>query len=196
MLDWLKEILGDAYTEDIDKKISERIGKDFVSRVDFNTTNETKKNLESQLRDRDSQLEDLKKIDVNDLKNKIAQLESENRTSKENSDRQIEAIKRDWAIEKYFEGFAFTSDLAKSAAIQQFKEKEFKFEDGKFLGAEEFMIDLKEKNPTAFESEESERKPIVSRPTGQKRKPDEKMSLMDAMKYKNEHPEIDINDLI
>ena len=47
MLEWLKTILGDAYTEDIDKKVSDEIGKQFVSRADFNTLNETKKTLES-----------------------------------------------------------------------------------------------------------------------------------------------------
>ncbi|MCI1965977.1 MAG: hypothetical protein LKJ17_07595 [Oscillospiraceae bacterium] len=49
MLDWLKAILGDAYTDDIDKKVSAEIGKGFVSRADFNTTNEAKKSLCSDL---------------------------------------------------------------------------------------------------------------------------------------------------
>ena len=39
MLDWLKTILGDAYTEEIDKKVSEEIGKGFVARADFNALN-------------------------------------------------------------------------------------------------------------------------------------------------------------
>lgn len=36
MLSWLKDILGDNYTEDIEKKISQEIGKNFVSKTDFN----------------------------------------------------------------------------------------------------------------------------------------------------------------
>lgn len=43
MLEWLKTILGDTYTEDIDKKVSEEIGKQFVSRADFNTLNKKRK---------------------------------------------------------------------------------------------------------------------------------------------------------
>lgn len=46
MLDWLKTILGEAYSEEIDKKVSDEIGKAFVSRSDFNALNETKKTLE------------------------------------------------------------------------------------------------------------------------------------------------------
>ena len=37
MLEWLKSILADSYTEEIDKQISQEIGKNFVSKADFNT---------------------------------------------------------------------------------------------------------------------------------------------------------------
>ena len=40
MLEWLKTILGDHYTEDIDKQISTEIGKGFVARADFNAKND------------------------------------------------------------------------------------------------------------------------------------------------------------
>ena len=49
MLEWLKTILGDAYTEEIDKKISGEIGKAFVSKADFNSKNEELKNARAQL---------------------------------------------------------------------------------------------------------------------------------------------------
>ena len=46
MLDWLKTILGDAYTEEIDKRISAEIGKGFVARTDFNDLSAAGKNVE------------------------------------------------------------------------------------------------------------------------------------------------------
>lgn len=61
MLEWLKEILGEQYSEDIDKKVSEEIGKNFVAKADFNHVNETKKNLEQQIKDMDKNIADLKK---------------------------------------------------------------------------------------------------------------------------------------
>lgn len=74
MLSWLKEILGDGYTDEFDKKISQEIGKSFVAKSDFNAKNESLKNLEAQIADRDKQLEDLKKStgDVDGLKAQIA----------------------------------------------------------------------------------------------------------------------------
>ena len=53
MLDWLKEILGESWTEEIDKKVSEEIGKGFVSRSDFNTKNEELKTAKATLKERD-----------------------------------------------------------------------------------------------------------------------------------------------
>lgn len=38
-LDWLKPILGDTYSDELDGKISAEIGKHFVSREDFNVKN-------------------------------------------------------------------------------------------------------------------------------------------------------------
>jgi len=38
-LEWLKTILGDAYSDDIDKKVSEEIGKGFVARADLEVFN-------------------------------------------------------------------------------------------------------------------------------------------------------------
>ena len=58
MLDWLKEILGESWTEEIDKKVSDEIGKGFVSRSDFNTKNEELKTAKATLKERDGQIAD------------------------------------------------------------------------------------------------------------------------------------------
>ncbi len=49
MLEFLKEILGDGYTAEIDQKISAEIGKRFVGRDDYNSKNEATKALKAQL---------------------------------------------------------------------------------------------------------------------------------------------------
>ena len=43
MLVWLKEILGDLYTDEIDSSVSKKIGENFVSKADFNEKNEAVK---------------------------------------------------------------------------------------------------------------------------------------------------------
>ena len=55
---WLKEIIGDAYTEDMDAAACQAIGKDFVARADFNAKNTRVKELEAQV----GQLEEAAKV--------------------------------------------------------------------------------------------------------------------------------------
>ncbi|MCM1296511.1 MAG: phage scaffolding protein [Muribaculaceae bacterium] len=107
MLEWLKTILGDAYTEDIDKKVSEEIGKGFVARADFNTLNAEKKALADTVKDRDKQLETLKASsgDTEALKQQIATLQADNATAAKAHEAEIKRLKIDTAV-----------DLALSAA--------------------------------------------------------------------------------
>ena len=76
MLDWLKTILGDHYTEDIDKLVSAEIGKGFVARADFNAKNEDLKGLQGQLKTAQDGLKAFEGVDVNALNGKIQELQS------------------------------------------------------------------------------------------------------------------------
>lgn len=66
-LQWMKDILGDAYTDEMDAKVSAALGERFVARADFNEKTGKVKELETQvtqlnegIKTRDKQLEDLK----------------------------------------------------------------------------------------------------------------------------------------
>ena len=68
MLDWLKDVLGESYSEEIDKKISAEIGKAFVSKADFNAKNEEKKAIAEQLENANKQIEEFKGMDIDGIK--------------------------------------------------------------------------------------------------------------------------------
>ena len=99
MLEWLKTILGDQYTEEIDKKVSDEIGKGFVSRSDFNAVNEAKKGLEKQIGDYNGQLEALKKADPTQLQKQISDLQAENKNTTDQRNETIAQLKLNSAIE-------------------------------------------------------------------------------------------------
>ncbi len=101
MLDWLKTILGDAYTEEIDKKVSEEIGKAFVARADFNTLNAEKKAFADAVKERDKQLEALKAAtgDTEALKTQITALQTENTAAEKAHAEEIKKLKIDTAVE-------------------------------------------------------------------------------------------------
>lgn len=101
MLEWLKPILGEAYTEDLDNKIAAEIGKNFVSKADFNTVNTAKKKAEDDVKARDQQLEDLKKAtgDTEALKKQITDLQTANATAKKTYEDELARIRMDGAVE-------------------------------------------------------------------------------------------------
>ena len=101
MLEWLKAILGDGYTEDIDRKISAEIGKGFVAKADFNAVNEAKKNLENALKERDGQLDGLKNSagDNAQLKKTIDELQKANAEQLKAHEAEIAQLKLDSAVD-------------------------------------------------------------------------------------------------
>ena len=153
MLDWLKTILGDTYTEEIDKKVSAEIGKGFVAKADFNAANEAKKTLETAVSDRDKQIDDLKKIDPTALQAEITRLQGENTQKDADYKKQLDELSYDSAAAVYAGGIKFTSDLARKAYLTELKAANLKLDNGKLMGADDFTKTMREQNPTAFAAE-------------------------------------------
>ena len=75
--EWLKNIIGESYTEETDKKVADELGKLFIAKADFDSVNEAKKALEQQIKDRDKDIADLKKAagDNADLNKRYQELQ-------------------------------------------------------------------------------------------------------------------------
>ena len=89
-----------------------------------------------------AKVEEFEKMDVDGLKNTIQEWENK-----------YNQREYDLSVDKYMQGYKFTSDLAKEATISKFKEQKFKLKDGKLDGAEEFMKKFMEDNKSAFVDE-------------------------------------------
>lgn len=100
-LDWLKEIIGESYTEEMDKQAAAKIGESFVSKADFNTVNEAKKSLEGQIKDRDKDIADLKKTsgDNAELTKKYTELEVKYNTEKTGYDKKLSDMAKSNAVD-------------------------------------------------------------------------------------------------
>ncbi|MBQ7794718.1 MAG: hypothetical protein IJ366_09425 [Clostridia bacterium] len=55
-----------------------------------------------------------------------------------------------YAAEKLFDGYKFSSPLAKEAAMAKFRASEPEFKDGKYTGGEGWIEELKKNEPSAF----------------------------------------------
>ncbi len=150
MLDWLKAILGEAYTEEIDKKVSAEIGKNFVAKADFNTTNEAKKQAEATVAERDRQLETLRAStgDVNALKEQIATLQTQNTEQAKEHAKAIKQLRLDSAIEAALVG-AKAKNVKAVKALLELDKAELN-EDGTVKGLAEQLKALAESPDTGF----------------------------------------------
>lgn len=72
MIEWLKNILGDSWTEDIDKKIDTELDKGFVARADFTAAEEAKKTAEPQLAEANKTIAGYKEMDIDAIRKSAA----------------------------------------------------------------------------------------------------------------------------
>lgn len=159
MLEWLKSILADSYTEEIDKQISQEIGKNFVSKADFNTKSEALKAAEKTIKERDKQLEELKASsgDAEELKAQIATLQTQNADAKKNYDAQITRIMLDSAVDKALSAAKAKNNVAVKALLAEFLSDAKLSDDGSVKGLDEEIAKLEKSENTSFlfESETS-----------------------------------------
>lgn len=139
MLEWLKKILGDNYTPEIDTAVSQEIGKSFVARADFNTKTAKITELETevtQLREgvktRDTQLAELKKAagDNDALKQQIDDLTQQNKDQKAAFDKELATAKLMAAVDVELTASGAKNNTAVKALLADFL-KDAKIVDGK-----------------------------------------------------------------
>lgn len=136
MLDWLKTILGEAYTEDIDGKISAEIGKGFVARADFNEVSSARKKLESDIKARDKQLEDLSGTQgaTDELKAEIARLQNQNKEDRKKYEADLAQIRMNNAVEAALTAAGAKNVTATKALLADFLANAQMAEDGSVKG--------------------------------------------------------------
>lgn len=94
----LKLGLDNETAEKVANAIAEEM-KGWIPKNRFDEINESNKALKVQIAERDHQLDELKKVDGEGLKAKIAELQAENKKAQEKHDAQIIEMRRDHAIE-------------------------------------------------------------------------------------------------
>lgn len=139
MLEWLKTILGSAYTPEIDTAVSQEIGKGFVARIDFNAKTAKVTELEAQVaqleeasRGYTKQLEDLKKAsgDNEALTKQIEALQEQNKADKAAYEKELATVKLISAADAELTAAGAKNTTAVRAVLGDFL-KDAKIVDGK-----------------------------------------------------------------
>ena len=141
-LQWIKDILGDAYTDEMDAKVSAALGERFVSRADFNAKNNRVTELETQVGQLEEQakthatsLADLKKLtgDNEALTKKIGELEEQAKTDKAAYEKELAQVKLVAAVDAELTAAGSKNNTAVRAILADFLAGA-KVVDGKVTG--------------------------------------------------------------
>lgn len=137
----IKAILGEAYSDDIAAKLTAAIEKEYKPAADYEALN-------SQLADRDKQLETLGKLKPEELKAEIERLQGENKAAAEKYAAELANLKLNGAIENRLLKEGAVNTKAVRALLDNEKIK--LGEDGSLTGLDEQLKTLRENEKWAF----------------------------------------------
>lgn len=159
-MEWLKALIeehtkdGVVNQEELIKEVNTEFPKHAVPKEQYNTLAETKTKLEKDLETRDTQLEDLKKVDAEGLQKQIETLQEENQTAKDNYQKELKELQLTNAIKLALNGKVYDEDLAS----QLIKKDELVIsEEGRIVGLDEQITSLQENKAFLFKEEQQEK---------------------------------------
>ena len=156
-MEWIKALIekhtkdGQLDQEELIKDINTEFPKYAVPKEKYNALAETNKKLEADIKVRDKQLEELKKIDAEGLKAEIERLQEENKAATEKYEAELKDIQLANAIKLAVAGKVHDEDLV-SGLVD--KTKLIIGDDGKIVGLDEQIASLKESKAFLFKPED------------------------------------------
>lgn len=146
-----EDLLAQGLTEEQVAFVMAENGKDVNNvRAKMQTIELERDSFKEQLEQANNTINSYKEMDIDGIKKSVETWENKYNTDIQTLQNKLDAQTYDFALENYVNGYQFTSELVKQAVIAQLKQQGFKLNDGKFLGADDFMSQLKTANPSAF----------------------------------------------
>lgn len=146
-----EDLLAQGLTEEQVSYVMAENGKDINNvRAKLTAAETARDEYKEQLETANTTIQSYKDMDIEGIKQSASDWEKKYNDDLKAMQDKLEGQAYDFALKEYVSGYQFTSDLVKEAVIAQLKTQGFKLNDGKFLGADDFMKQLKEANPSAF----------------------------------------------
>lgn len=191
-----EDLLAQGLTEDQVSYVMAENGKDIEKVKTKLTAAETARDeYKEQLEAANTTIQSYKDMDIEGIKQSASDWEKKYNDDLKAMQDKLEGQAYDFALKEYVSGYQFTSDLVKEAVIAQLKAQGFKLNDGKFLGADDFMKQLKEANPSAFADADIKQPKITlpgtnTPPIGVTKEDFKKMTYAERMKIFTENREL------
>lgn len=191
-----EDLLAQGLTEEQVSYVMAENGKDIEKVKTKLTAAETARDeYKEQLEAANTTIQSYKDMDIEGIKQLASDWEKKYNDDLKAMQDKLEGQAYDFALKEYVSGYQFTSDLVKEAVIAQLKAQGFKLNDGKFLGADDFMKQLKEANPSAFADADIKQPKITlpgtnTPPIGVTKEDFKKMTYAERMKIFTENREL------
>lgn len=157
----------------------------------LDTANTELTTVKEQLESANSTIQSYKDMDIEGIKKSADDWKAKYEEDTKKLQADLQAKDYDYAAKDYINQFKFIDDDVKEIVLNKFKAKEFKLEEGKFLGADDFMKDYQEAHKSLFvqEAPEGNPTPQIVKPTGEGNPAGgaPKMSLSEMMAMANKN---------
>lgn len=195
--DFLKLGLDDEIAKKCEAASLEEL-KEYIPKSRFDEVNSAKKKFESDVKDRDKQLEDLKKStgNIEDLKKQIESLQKENKEKAEHYELEMQKLKVDTKIESTLSSFGARNIRSVKALLDGVDK--FKFDkDGNIEGLEDQIKQIKKSDPYLFVNNDTSSvkgvKPVES--TAEAKSVDvNNMTYSELVSYMSNNPDFKLNN--
>lgn len=153
----LKEILGEELYSQVKEKIGDKElfvnDGTFIPKKKFDDLNEDKKKIQGQLDDANKKIEDLSKLNAEDLQKEIDDWKQKYEEDTKALNDDIAKREREYLINDLIRDLKFSSESAKKAFKTELSSKDLKIEDGKLIGFDDYLSSYKKSDPQAFVEE-------------------------------------------
>ncbi|XZM35001.1 phage scaffolding protein [Clostridium perfringens] len=125
----------------------------FVQNLLKTLNKETELNTtKSQLKEANKTIQSYKDMDIEAIRQSAEEYKTKYETETKELKDKLDAQKREFAAKEFLDKYDFASERVKKSVLKDFSEKDFKLENGNFLGAEDWMKTLAESEPEIFKT--------------------------------------------
>lgn len=194
-----EKLLEWGLTEEQATKVMEGLNGSFVTKARFNEVNTELTTAKNTIKERDTQLETLKKAsgDTKALQDQITQLQADNANQKKAHEAELKALKIGNAVDMALTGAKAKNNTAVKALLAAFLEKAELADDGTVKGLDDEIGKLTKGEDTAFLFDTSGKAKFKGAKAAEKSDPHNqptgddlsKMSYDELCKYMEENPD-------
>lgn len=193
--------MGIEVPEDKKADLTKKVAENYVTKAEhekkLGRAETDRDNWKQKAETAETTLKGFEGVDLETMQKELSDWKKKAEDAEKNAQAQI--YERDFndALKTEFEGIKFSSEAAKRAIMAEVKEAGLKLKDGKILGLNDLISQMKEKDASAFIDEEQQKAQQnaarFTTPAGRTQPAGgKKYTMPELMKMKNENPGLDI----